>query len=125
MNKGCLPSNGEVEYDPDIPFSLEEHFSTPIKASQSTLPSLTPMDDSQRCLHLEILYRMDQLLAVYLTEGILYINDILLIDIIKVYLCYIYIHCFCSVRSECSNYGFVITVIIAHDLYTLVLIFVI
>ena len=32
-----LPSNGEVDYDPDIPFSLEEHSPTSIMASQSPL----------------------------------------------------------------------------------------
>ena len=28
--KGCLPSTGEVDYDPDILFALEEHSPTPI-----------------------------------------------------------------------------------------------
>ena len=34
---------------------------------------------------------MDQLLAVYLTEGTLYMNDIILIDITNSYLLYIVI----------------------------------
>ena len=45
--KGHLPSDGEVDYDPDIPLSLEEHSSTLIMASQPPLTSITPMDDSQ------------------------------------------------------------------------------
>ena len=69
---------------------------------------------------------MDQLLAVYRTEGILYVNDILLINITNsLFAIYIYSFLFGLMREECSNYGFVITVIIAHAQYTLVLIFVI
>ena len=76
------------------------------------------------CLHQEILYRMEQLLAVYLTEGILYVNDILLIDITNsifvIYCIYIYIYIYVHFYL-CS----VITVIIAQAQYTIVLIFVI
>ena len=46
--EGCLPPDGEVGYDPDIPLSLEEHSPTPIMASQPPLTSLTPMDDSSK-----------------------------------------------------------------------------
>ena len=55
-------------------------------------------------MHQQILYRMDKLLAMYLTEDV---NDILLIDITNsLFVIYIYIHiCFCLVREECSNYG--------------------
>ena len=70
---------------------------------------------------------MDQLLAVNLTEGILYMNNIILIDITKsLFVIYIHIYinfCFYLLREEYSNYVFVITVIIAHAQYTLVLIF--
>ena len=43
---GRLPFDDEVDYDPDITFSLEEHFLTPIMTSQSSLTSITPMADS-------------------------------------------------------------------------------
>ena len=36
-----------MDYDPDIPLSLEEYFPTPTMASQPPLTSLTPMDDFQ------------------------------------------------------------------------------
>ena len=44
--EGRLPSDGEVDCDPDIPLSLEE-YSPPVMASQSLLTSITSMDDSQ------------------------------------------------------------------------------
>ncbi len=44
--EGCLPSDSEVDYDPDIPLSLQEHSPTPIMASQFLLISIMPMDDS-------------------------------------------------------------------------------
>ena len=61
---------GEVDYDLDFPFSLEEHSPTPIMASQSPLTSITPMDGSESAG-----------INRYSTEWISYMNDILLIDI--------------------------------------------
>ena len=48
--KGRLPSDGEVNYDPDIPLSLEEHSPAPIMASQLPLTFITPMT-LRWCLH--------------------------------------------------------------------------
>ena len=36
-----------MDYDPDIPLSVEEHSPTPIISSQPPLTSITPMNDSQ------------------------------------------------------------------------------
>ena len=45
--EGHLSSDCEMDYDPDILPSLEEHSLTPIMASQSTLNPITPKDDTQ------------------------------------------------------------------------------
>ena len=36
-----------MDYDSDIPLSVEEHSPTPIMVSQPLLTFMTPMDDSQ------------------------------------------------------------------------------
>ena len=82
-------------------------FSTPIMESQSTLTSITPMDDSQAGSA-----SGDSLLNGSATS--------ILPDR------YIYIHyCICLLWEECSNCGCVKAIIIAHAQYTLVPIFVI
>ena len=57
-----------MDSNPDILLSLEEHFPTPIMASQPPLTSIAPMDDPHEVSTQEIFYQMDQLLAVYLNK---------------------------------------------------------
>ena len=87
---GRLPSD-EVGYDTDIPFSHEEHSPTSIMESQSRIDfhNSSGWVWEGEC----ILNKIDQLLAVYRTESVLYMNDILLIKITNsLFVIYIYIY---------------------------------